>query len=86
MFNNEENDKKINNDGNTLIIQPEDGEKAGITESIDNLIVNEESTTATTPKLQASSTSTDHTTTLISSSTSSTTQKTTSSFGVVAVR
>jgi uncharacterized protein (UPF0333 family) len=51
LFNNEENDKKINNDGNTLIIQPEDGEKAGITESIDNLIVDEESTTATTPKL-----------------------------------
>ncbi len=78
--NNEENDKKINNDGNILITQPEDGEKAGITESIDNLIVDEESTTTTTPKLQASAsstTSTDHTTTLISSTTSSTAQETT---------
>jgi hypothetical protein len=79
--NNEENDKKINNDGNILITQPEDGEKAGITESIDNLIVDEEFTTTTTPKLQASSSSTlstDHTTTLISSTTSSATQETTS--------
>jgi hypothetical protein len=37
--NNEENDKKINNNGNILITKPEDEEKAGITESIDNLIV-----------------------------------------------
>ena len=56
--NNEENDKKINNGGKILITQPEDGEKAGITDSIDNLIVDERSTTTTTPELPVSSTST----------------------------
>ncbi len=75
--NDQETDKKINNDGSILITQPED---AGITDSIDNLIVDEESTTTTTPKLQASSSSTtgsDHTTTTTTKYTTKTENTTT---------
>ena len=64
----QENDRKSNIDENILITQSEDGEKSGISDEIDNLIVDEGSTTTTTTELPVSSTST----------TSSTTSKTTS--------
>jgi hypothetical protein len=82
--NNQEKDKKINNFENILITQPEDGEKSGITDAIDDLIVDKEYMSATTTKLPVSSTSTTYSTTQettsttpISGSTSPTTQKTT---------
>jgi hypothetical protein len=56
--NDQENDKERKNDENILITQSEDGDKSGITDEIENLIVDEGPTTTTTPKLPVSSTST----------------------------